>query len=218
MRLSPDVPAGRPSFALTEDQVATVVDLACRGAAEAQAHVTTGMLEVPISKLVRKEMRRVKKSMHLTNLEIRGEHEIDDMASNDPTVLGRIDITLKFFHQFGDEDAYLAIECKRVGAGLHQLNQRYVSEGVHRFVTGQYAIGHSWCFMLGYVIVLPIDKPVQSIDTHMRRAYGEAAKLNAAAGNAHALAVLDGSLVQGGGPHMIRLKHLFVDMTVAATT
>jgi hypothetical protein len=174
------------------------------------------MLEVPITKLVRKEMRRVKQSLHLTNLEIRGEHELDDLASNDPAVLGRIDIILKFRHQFGDEDAYVAVECKRVGAGLHQLNQRYVSEGVHRFASGQYAAGHPWGFMLGYVIVLPVDKPVRSIDAHIRKAYGEPAKLYPV-GYAHALAVLVGSLVQGSGPHTIQLKHLFVDMTVAAT-
>jgi len=218
MRLSPDVPAGRPSFELTEDEVATLVDLACRGAAQARAHVTTGMLEVPITKLVRKEMRRAKQSLHLTNLEVRGEHEIDDMASNDPALLGRIDITLKFLHQFGDENAYVAIECKRVGAGLHQLNQRYVSEGVHRFATGQYATGHPWGFMLGYVLVLPVDKPVQSIDAHIRKAYGDPAKVSPVAGCSHALAILVGSLVQGGGPHTIAIKHLFVDMTVAATT
>jgi hypothetical protein len=96
----------------------TVIDVICRGAAEARTHVKPGMTEVSITRLVRKEIRRVKQARHLTNLQVRGEHELDEMASSDPTVLGRIDITLQFLHQFGDEDAYVAIECKRVGAGL----------------------------------------------------------------------------------------------------
>ena len=216
MRLSPDVPVGRPSFELTNDQLATVVDLACRGAAEARAHVTAGMLEVPITTLVRKAMRRVKLTLNLTNLQIRGEHELDDMATSDPTILGRIDITLQFLHQFGDEDAYFAIECKRIGAGLNQLNKRYVSEGVSRFETGKYAAGHEWGMMLGYVLTLPVEKAIKSIDAHIRKAYGESAKLEPTAPHKLALAILIGSLVQGGGSHTIRLLHVFVDMTTAA--
>jgi hypothetical protein len=216
MRLRPDLPIGSPPFNLSEAQIATVVDLASRGAHEAIADVKAGMLEVPITLIVRKAMRQVKKSLGLTNLEIRGEHEIDDMATHDPTILGRIDLSLKFLHQFGDEDAYVAIECKRVGAGLHQLNERYVTTGVNRFATGQYAAGHQLGFMLGYVLALPVEMPVKSIDRRIRKTYGAAAKLTNATPHALALAVLVGSLVQAGGPHSISLMHLFVDMTKAA--
>ena len=48
MHLAPDSPIGRPSFELSEDQLATVVDLLCVGTAEARKSVTPGMLEVPI--------------------------------------------------------------------------------------------------------------------------------------------------------------------------
>ena len=217
MLLPPDEPAGRPSLALTGDEVATVVDLACRGIQEARIYVTAGMLEVPITRVVRKAMRRVKQRLSgLTNLEIHGEQELDDMATNDPAVLGRVEITLKFLHQFGDEDAYFGIESKRLGAGLHQLNKRYVTEGVDRFVSGQYAKGHPWGMMLGYVLALPVGQSVKSIDGYIRQAYGEAAKLQPAPSHELALAVLLGSLVQGGSTHVIRILHVFVDMTVAA--
>ncbi len=138
MRFTPDAPIGRPSFRLSADQIATVVDLTCRAAHEGRKEVIAGMLEVPITIIVRKAMRRIKKGRRLTNLQVRGEHELEDMATNDPTLLGRIDVTLQFLHQFGDEDAYVAIECKRVGAGHNGLNGLYVTKGVQRFVSGQY--------------------------------------------------------------------------------
>jgi hypothetical protein len=215
MQLAPDVPIGRPSFELSPDQIATVQDLTCRAAHEARTDVTTGMLEVPITIIVRKAMRRVKKALGLTNLQVRGEHELEDMATHDATLLGRIDITLQFLHQFSDEDAYVAVECKRVGAGLHQLNARYVSEGVHRFATGQYAAGHHWGFVLGYVLILPLEKPIRSIDRRIQKTYGKTSKLTPARGHPHALAVLQGSLPRCSG-YNIRLQHIFVDMTCAA--
>ena len=102
MRLSSDPPVGRPSFDLSEDQITTVVDLLCAGAANAREFVTPGMLEVPITIQVRKAMLRLKKDRSLTNLQIIGGFELLDMKTNDPDVLGRIDILLQFLHQFGD--------------------------------------------------------------------------------------------------------------------
>ena len=216
MLLSPDQPAGRPPFSLYDDEIATVVELVCRGAEEARRHVKAGMIEVPITRLVRKGIRRVKRGANLSNVQLRaGELELDDMASTDPTVLGRIDITLQFLHQFGEEDAYVAIECKRVGAGRHQLNARYVTDGVERFVTGQYAQGHSDGFMLGFVLVLPVDAAVAAISGRVQSTYGEEAQLVSADAHPASLAVLSGRLLQRGS-HTIRVHHLFVDMTPAA--
>ena len=59
-----------------------------------------------MTNIVRKAMKQKKRELGLTNLEIRGEYEIDDMATTDPMILGRIDIILQFLHQFGDEEAY----------------------------------------------------------------------------------------------------------------
>ena len=213
--LTPDIPFGQPTFSLSSDQIATVIDLVCRSAKEAQGDITPGMLEVPTTMIVRKAIRRVKKSLSLTNLEVRGEHELENMATTDASILGRIDITLKFLHQFGVEDAYVAVECKRVGAGLSTLNARYVSNGVDRFVTGQYGAGHEWGFMLGYVLALPVDTIVQTIDDHLKKSYGKLAKLAPEAAHALSLAILEGALAQKDG-HTIRMKHIFVDMTSAA--
>lgn len=213
--LTPDIPYGSPAFALTDDQVATVIDLVCRGVEEARLAITSGMLEVPATITIRKAMRRVKKTLSLTNLQIRGEHELDNMATTDAAILGRIDITLQFLHQFGDEDAYVAIECKRVGAGLSALNGSYVAEGVDRFVTGKYAAGHEWGFMLGYVLVPPAADVIDAINKRIEKTYGSAAKLTPETTHLLAAAVLHGVLTQRSG-HTIQLKHILVNLSEAA--
>ncbi|MCL6371542.1 hypothetical protein EXT64_01215 [Pectobacterium atrosepticum] len=217
MHLSPDLPVGRPSFALSEDELATVVDLLCQGVAAAKSLLTPGMLEVPITLHVKKAMRRLKKEFGLSNLEITGEFELLDLGNNDPEVLGRIDIVLRFLHQFGDEEAYLGVECKRVGAGETTLNQRYVTQGVNRFVTGQYGAGHYRGVMLGYVLKLPSAALVEGIDARIRTAYGEDAKLVNVDPHAESLSMHEGSLSQGTSGHIIRLTHVFVDTTPAAS-
>ena len=215
MQLSPDLPVGRPSFDLSEDQLATVVDLLCRGVAAARPLLEPGMLEVPITIHVKKAMRRLKNELGLSNLEITGEFELLDLSNDDAEVLGRIDIILRFLHQFGDEEAYLGVECKRLGHRESGLNQRYVTQGVNRFVTGQYATGHHWGMMLGYVLRLPSADLVKGIDARIRATYGEAAKLADLEAHADALSAHSGDLAQGTTGHVIRLMHIFVDTTPA---
>ncbi|MEM9591477.1 MAG: hypothetical protein AAF967_09085, partial [Pseudomonadota bacterium] len=189
--LTPDIAYGSPAFALSEDQIATVLDLVCRGAEEARTNVTSGMLEVPTTVVVRKAIRRVKKAQGFTNLQVRGEHELEDMSTTDPSILGRIDITLQFLHQFGNEDAYVAVECKRVRAGDATLNGSYVSQGVHRFATGKYAAGHEWGFMLGYVLGVPVEDIVSFVDARLRKDYGDPARLVPDTSHPASLAVLE---------------------------
>lgn len=208
---APDIPYGLPAFQLSDDQIATVTDLLCRGCEEARPHLTSGMLEVPTTMVLRKAIRRVKKVLGLTNLQLRGELELEDMATSDPAILGRIDITFQFLHQFGDEDAYVAVECKRVRAGDAALNSSYVSQGVDRFATGKYAHGHDWGFMLGYVLGHPASGIVDNVDARIRKRYGDNAALAPAEPHPLALAVLEG-LIPQKGEHTIRLKHVFVEM------
>jgi hypothetical protein len=216
MHLSPDMPIGRPSFELSEDQLATVVDLLCLSATEARKSVTSGMLEVPITIQVRKAMLRVKKQLGLTNLQIGGEFELLNPNTSDSDVLGRIDIILQFLHQFGDEEAYLAVECKRVAADDSSLNRKYVTQGVNRFVTGQYAQGHHWGMMLGYVLKLPVSPLVDEINSRIASSYGQTAVLEVMPARQESLSMHTGAIFQGATSHVIRLLHIFVDMTPAA--
>ena len=217
MQLTPDLPAGYPSFNLEADEIDTVIDLICRGARAARPEMAPGLLEVPMTIIVRKAMKRVKREIGLTNLEVAGEVEIDDMTSAGPELLGRIDITLKFMRQFGDEHDYVGVECKRVGAGsaYSQLNTRYVTQGVNRFTNGQYAVGHGWGFMLGYTLALPSQAIVAAIDARIQKDYGTGSALAAAPAHGNALSIHEGSLTRPDGT-TIRLRHIMVDMASAA--
>lgn len=214
MRLSPEQPLGRPSLHLAADEIATAVDLICQGVAEARTSVTAGMLEVPITIRVRKAMRRVKRRLEIANIEIAGEVELLD--ENDPSAatMGRIDIIAKFRQHFGDENAYLGIECKRIAPGDSTLNRRYVAEGVDRFASGQYGPGHPLGMMLGYVLSVPAGELAEDIDSRIQTAYGAAAKLAVTGCHPGALCMHEGAIPQGGAHH-IRLLHIFVDMTPA---
>jgi hypothetical protein len=214
--LGPDRAVGRPSLELSKDQVATAIDLICCGVEDARVFVTPGMLEVPITVMVRKSMRRLKSARGLTNMEIVGEHELLDVATTDQTILGRIDIVFRFAHQFGDETAYLGVECKRVAPGNATLNTRYVTEGVARFASGKYAQGHHLGVMLGYVVRLPMADLLDTIDTRLRSTYGDSAACNAEPVPRRAVGMMSNVLSQSPNDHRIRLLHIFVDLTVAS--
>ncbi len=210
MRLAADAPVGTPSFDLSDDEVATIIDLIAKGAKRARGHVVAGMLEPAMSILVRKEMKRVKKELGHTNLLVAGELELDDMESDDSKILGRIDIAVLFLRSY-DEDEYVGVECKRVGAKLAKLNASYVAEGVERFVTGKYARGHEQGFMVGFVIAVPVESCTAVIKARIKKTYGTDAALFPARPHPDALATLSGKLKRtAAGP--IRLHHVFVDM------
>lgn len=216
MLLLPESPVGQPSFNLAEDELATALDLLCRGAADARAYLSPGMHEVPITIQVRKAMLRVKRQLSLTNLEVGGEHEILNPEDSSSSVEGRIDITLRFLQQFGNEDEYLGVECKRLRTGDSTLSGRYVSEGVDRFVTGQYAAGHSWGMMLGYVLTVPAGTLASDLDSRIQKKYGEQAALSDMETHECALSMHIGQLAQGTAGHIIQLMHILVDMSPAA--
>lgn len=209
----PNSPIGNPSFALSESQIATVLELVCRGTFEAKVDVLSKPLkrEVDISRVAVKEMLRAKRKLNITNLEIHSEYEHLEMRTNDPKVRGRIDISFKFGHQFGDEYAYVAVECKRVAAGKTSLNHRYVTEGVARFSAGQYSENHEWAFMLGYVIKPPVSDILATIDTKIRAGFGLDAALKFETPHQLSLAVRQSALVRAKS-HPLKLKHIFVAM------
>lgn len=209
-----NTPVGDPSFGLTDDQVETVLQLACWGSSFARHQLTSGMHERTITRLVRNGMRQARDEMDLAEIEIYSEVALASSDYKDPSDLGCVDLVLRFIHQFSNERAYVAMECKRVADGNATLNSRYVSQGVDRFATGKYAGGHLWGFMLGYVLVMPVEGIVQFIDSRIRRDYGEGAALRGQVSRQGSLAVCEGDLIQPGDSK-ITIKHIFVDMLPA---
>ncbi len=73
--------------------------------------------------------------------------------------------------------ALIDVECRRVAADDNSLSRKYVTQGVHRFVTGQYAQGHHWGMLLGYVLKLPVSPLIDEINSRTASSYGQSATL-----------------------------------------
>ena len=205
--IQPSRPHGTPAFQLSQDQIATIMDLLCRGAKKARPRLQKGMLEPEITKLVRQSMRREKLRLSLTNIEIHREYVVDASSQ----IEGRIDIVVRLPHQFGDEDAYVAVECKKLEANNSTLNGKYVTRGVGQFASGKYAKNHEVAFMMGYVLKLPIESILNYLDRRMRDVWGRTAAFTKEAKIPYALAVRSNKVLQCS-VHEIRLTHVFVDM------
>ncbi|MGO9121292.1 MAG: hypothetical protein ACLQPD_27235 [Desulfomonilaceae bacterium] len=64
--------------------------------------------------------------------------------------IGLIDIFV--VPDFGDEEDYFAMECKKITSRNKAKAKEYIAEGVLRFVSGKYSLGHSYAAMIGYVL------------------------------------------------------------------
>jgi hypothetical protein len=105
--------------------------------------------EVPITRRFRSLLRQLGEQRRLPVIIDREIPEDDDAGEE----RGRID--LRFLHGYR-ADAYFAFECKRLnvpkGRGRRTLAPQYVSEGMMRFVIGQYAGTVTQGGMIGFVM------------------------------------------------------------------
>lgn len=123
--------------------------------------------EVPITRRFKHALKQAK---DLNRLPVRLERE---SAEDDPDTgaeLGRID--LKFLPAVSArEEIYFAFECKRLNAiengGRRSLAPEYVTDGMMRFVTGQYAQAVRHGGMLGYVLDGRCDEAIRLVGNNI---------------------------------------------------
>ena len=111
--------------------------------------------EVPITRQFKCALKQ-RKDFRRLPVRIEREPAEDDGESGEE--LGRID--LKFNPaESALEEVYFAFECKRlyalVSGTVRALTSEYVSEGMMRFVTGQYGAAMTHGGMIGYVLKGP---------------------------------------------------------------
>ncbi len=95
-------------------------------------------------------MTKEKNSRPKLKNKIRIEEEVGTRSSSlSSKPEGRIDI--KIIYNF-NENEYFGIECKRVTSKNKKLAEKYINEGIMRFVNGKYSPGHDYAAMLGFVI------------------------------------------------------------------
>lgn len=124
-------------------------------------------LEVPITRRFKHTLKQVK---DFNRLPFRVEREAveDDPATGQE--LGRIDIKL-LPAVSAREDVYFAFECKRLnvqdGISRRTLAPEYVTEGMMRFTTGQYAASMRQGGMIGYVLDGRVDEAIRLVGNNI---------------------------------------------------
>jgi hypothetical protein len=92
--------------------------------------------------------------------------EVTDLAEE----IGRKDIT--FFPPANDEDIYFCLEAKRLNAlesgRRKSLADKYVKEGMQRFINGKYSRYVHHGGMLGYVLDGKVARAMKNVDTNIR--------------------------------------------------
>ena len=86
--------------------------------------------------------------------------------TQDPDPVGYVDVGILF--SVGLEEVCLFIECKRLNVNGASLATEYVSKGMMRFVTGQYAPDLPIGAMIGYVMDGQVPEALDSVIRQIR--------------------------------------------------
>jgi len=129
---------------------------------------------------------------------------------------GRADITVVSSDWFKNRDAYHIIESKRLD-GKNDLNKKYISNGISRFVTSpspKYSAYYGKNIMLGYIVQsINISQNTEKIDELQRKlltgvTIGEMELICDDEGFSHYQC-----LYQNGSNLYVELTHLFYDFS-----
>lgn len=158
---------GELAISLPLDIISTVLDITMVGWSYviSSGKVSISSTEPEIAGHLGREMAAEKNRRSGLKNQIRIEEEVGTRSS--PTSdkpEGRIDI--KIIYSF-DEAEYFGMECKRVNSTRSLLAQKYVDDGIMRFVTGKYSPGHDWAAMLGFVIDGSCNGCINMIRNHL---------------------------------------------------
>ena len=84
-----------------------------------------------------------------------------------PKSAGRVDMRFLSPNCYGHQDAFFAIECKRLDS-KSPLCQEYVDNGIRRFTTGKYPSLLGCNAMLGFVVSsIDLTTTIESINKHL---------------------------------------------------
>ncbi|MFI5394012.1 MAG: hypothetical protein ACHQ9S_00640 [Candidatus Binatia bacterium] len=170
--------------------------------------------EVPITRRFRSFLKRRKNA--LRELPVRIDRESVEDDPNTGNERGRIDI--RFTEGYScREEVYFAFECKRLNVptktGCRSLAREYVTQGMMRFVTAQYAAGLEHGGMIGYVLDGNVGKAVAAVD-HSISTAGRKLKMRAPLRLRESLLIPGRRDVRETSHHlsdrMFRIQHVFL--------
>ena len=160
---------GTPRLPIGSAFVRSVLALLATGAASLRAKrsVTVDMREDRISQRLDEEMEALHRGgdSDIVNWSMRSARS----APGKPDDTFEVDFSFHANRYPRDQRWYLGVEAKKLGSAASHSAALYVREGVLRFVTGQYSLGHDHAVMLGYVVTLPMDGAVTRVKNAMDR-------------------------------------------------
>ncbi len=126
--------------------------------------------ETDISKRFRARLKQAKDYKQLPFFIMREDPE-DDFDTGEE--LGRKDIVFLPTHQTSFEEVYFVFECKRLNAlvegTVRALASEYVTEGMARYVNGQYARFMDQGGMIGYVLDGRCEHAMGLVEKNIRK-------------------------------------------------
>ena len=207
---------GTPRLPIGSAFVRSVLDLLTTGAANLNAKhsVTSGMREDRISQRLNEEMEVLHRGSDsdIVNWSMRPAR----------SALGRPDDTFEVDFSFHadryprDQRWYFGVEAKNLNSSASRLANLYVSQGVLRFVTGQYSLSHDHAVMLGYVVAGSIDGAVTRVKTAMDRnavKTRQSTKFLPDRGVYDHRYIYSSRHLQDGAQEPFKLVHLLVDLS-----
>ena len=158
---------GVPRLPIDSGFVASVLNLLVAGATElhAKAVVTPEMREDDISQKLDEEMEVIHRGSNsdIVNWSIKPSRS----AISDSGRTFEVDFSFHANILPRDQRWYLAVEAKKLRGQGHSLASTYITDGVLRFVSGKYSLGHDHAIMMGYVVVAPIDRAIERVKENM---------------------------------------------------
>ncbi len=123
--------------------------------------------------IVEEYLQKQRKTYNMQNYYFTRE-ELENYDAETGEYIGRVDIRILLKSGFKKENAYYIAECKRLD-GTETLNEKYVREGIARFVTEKYISYQGANFMLGYIVksinipnVVKDIERIQNLDAEKR--------------------------------------------------
>lgn len=206
---------GTPRLPISSAFVRSVLELLATGAANLQAKhsVTSGMREDRISQRLNEEMEALHRGSDsdIVNWSMRPARS----APGRPDDTFEVDFSFHANRYPRDQRWYLGVEAKKLSGAASRLANLYVREGVLRFVTGQYSLGHDHAVMLGYVVAGPMDEVVNRVKAAMDRNATKTQQLAEFSPDRHVYNhpfIYSSRHIQDGAQEPFKLVHLLVDL------
>ena len=205
---------GEPSFSIPNAYLKAALHLLIRGTERLQEKFVFDVSEYEnnITRKLVAEMHAEQKDTGKYIIRV----DIFSGTLSDPTSSNQLsEIDIRFTWDNYHPHSYLAAEAKRLFGKGASLAGPYVNEGVMDFIDGKYSRGHNLGIMLGYILLAPIGKAINSVEialTNRRAKTNETSPFVNVEGLVNYSLIFKTAHIQKNYGTEIIIFHMFVDL------